>query len=94
MRIAPLHGQIVVVGVCRVEDRILPQVAIRKELRLQFVLGYNREQFAMVLDMLASGQIDPAPLITGVIGLDEVSVMFETLRRPGSHGKVLIDPGL
>ncbi len=92
MRIAPLHGQIVVVGVCRVEDRVLPRVAIRKELRLQFVLGYTRDEFVIVLDMLASGQIDPAPMITGIIGLDALPTMFEALRRPGSHAKVLIDP--
>jgi len=93
MRIAPLHGRIVVVGVCRTEDRVFPRVAIRKELRLQFVLGYTREEFGMVLDMLASGQIDAARLITGTIGLAEVPAMFESLRKPSAHAKVLIAPG-
>ena len=94
MRLAPLHGRVVVVGVCRVEDRVQPRVAIRKELTLRFVLGYTREEFAIVLDMLASGQIDAAPLITGVIGLDAVPAVFEALRRPSAHAKVLIDPSL
>ncbi len=93
MRIAPLHGRIVVVGVCRTEDRVLPRVAIRKELRLQFVLGYTRAEFGMVLDMLASGQIDATRLITGTIGLTEVPAMFESLRKPSAHAKVLIAPG-
>lgn len=93
MRIAPLHGRIVVVGVCRVEDRVQPRLAIRKELTLQFVLGYTREEFVLVLDMLASGQIDASPLISSVIGLEEVPAMFEALRRPSAHAKVLIDPG-
>ena len=92
MERAPLHGRIIVVGVCRVEDMIRPRVAIRKELTIQFVLGYTRDEFALVLDMLANGQIDAAPLITGVIGLDAVPAMFEALRRPGPHAKVLIDP--
>ena len=92
MRIAPLYGRIVVVGVCRTEDRIMPRVAIRKELLLQFVLGYTRAEFEIVLGMLASGQIDAEPLITGVIGLDAVPETFEALRRPGSHAKVLIAP--
>ena len=52
--LAPLHGRIVVVGVCRGEDRIFPRVALRKELSIQFVLGYTREEFAMVLDLLAT----------------------------------------
>ena len=91
---APSRGRIVVVGVCRGEDTILPRVAIRKELSLQFVLGYTREEFALVLDLLAAGRIDPAPLITGVIGLDDVPAVFEALRLPGDHAKVLIDPAL
>ena len=94
MDLAPLRGTVVVVGVCRGEDRILPRVAIRKELTLRFVLGYDREEFAMVLDLLAAGRIDPTPLVTGVIGLDAVPTMFEALRHPSGHAKVLIDPSL
>ncbi len=90
--LAPLKGRIVVVGVCRGEDTILPRVALRKELSIQFVLGYTREEFALVLDLLAARRIDPTPLITGVIGLDELPAMFEALRKPSNHAKVLIDP--
>jgi 2-desacetyl-2-hydroxyethyl bacteriochlorophyllide A dehydrogenase len=89
---APLHGRIIVVGVCRGEDTILPRVALRKELSIRFVPGYTRAEFAMVLEMLAAGRIDAEPLITGVIGLDETPAMFEALRKPGDHAKVLIDP--
>jgi len=90
--LAPLHGRIIVVGVCRQDDTLLPRVAIRKELSIQFVLGYSREEFALVLDMLASGQIKADGLVTAVIGLDELPEVFESLRRPGPHAKVLIDP--
>ena len=89
---APLHGRVVVVGACRQEDAFVPRVALRKELMLQFVLGYTRDEFALVLDMLASGRIDAAPLITDVVGLDALPGMFESLRRPNPHAKVLIDP--
>ncbi len=94
MDLAPTSGRIVVVGVCRTEDTILPRVAIRKELTLRFVLGYDRAEFAMVLDMLADGRIDADPLVTGVIGLAALPETFEALRRPGAHAKVLIDPSL
>jgi (R,R)-butanediol dehydrogenase/meso-butanediol dehydrogenase/diacetyl reductase len=90
---APLRGRIVVVGACRQEDSFVPRVALRKELTLQFVLGYAREEFALVLDMLADGRIDAAPLITDVVGLDALPAMFESLRRPNPHAKVLIEPG-
>jgi (R,R)-butanediol dehydrogenase / meso-butanediol dehydrogenase / diacetyl reductase len=91
---APLHGRIIVVGVCRGEDRIFPRVALRKELSIRFVLGYTRDEFALILDMLGAGRIDASPLITGVIGLDQTPAMFEALRTPGDHAKVLIDPQL
>lgn len=92
MDLAPIHGRIVVVGVNRGEDTILPRVAIRKELNVQFVLGYQREDFSLVLDLMATGRIDPELLISRVIGFPELPDMFESLRRPNPDAKVLIDP--
>lgn len=92
--VAPVRGRVVVVGVNRGEDTILPRVAIRKELSLQFVLGYQHEDFALVLDLMAQGRIDAASLVTRVIGLDDLPEVFERLRRPGPDAKVLVDPSL
>jgi threonine dehydrogenase-like Zn-dependent dehydrogenase len=91
LALAPTRGRIVVVGVNRGEDVILPRVAIRKELSLQFVLGYQREDFALVLDLLAQRRIAAGRMITRVIGLDDLPETFERLRRPGPDAKVLID---
>ena len=91
---APTRGRIVVVGVNRGEDVILPRMAIRKELALQFVLGYQHEDFALVLDLLAQRRLDAAPLVTRVIALDALPAVFEQLRHPGPDAKVLIDPHL
>lgn len=90
--LAPTRGRVVVVGVNRGEDVILPRQAIRKELALQFVLGYQHEDFALVLDLLAHGRIDADALVSRIIGLDELPATFEQLRRPGPDAKVLIDP--
>jgi len=87
-----VRGRVVVVGVHRHEDAIMPRVGIRKEVAVQFVLGYQAEDFRLVLDMLRTGRIQAAPLVTAVIGLGEVPEMFESLRRPNPHAKVLIDP--
>jgi hypothetical protein len=54
MDLAPIHGRLVVVGVNRAEDSILPRVGIRKELNIKFVLGYQREDVSLVLDLMAS----------------------------------------
>ena len=94
IELAPVHGRIVVVGVCRHEDTFLPRIALRKELTVQFALGYTRDEFAIVLDMLATGRITTTGLVSDVIGLDALPAMFESLRQPNPRAKVLIDPSL
>jgi (R,R)-butanediol dehydrogenase/meso-butanediol dehydrogenase/diacetyl reductase len=92
MDLLPIHGCLVVVGVNRGEDTILPRVAIRKELTIKFALGYQREDFSLVLDLMADGRIDADALVSRVIGFAELPDMFERLRRPNPDAKVLIDP--
>ena len=92
MDLAAVRGRVVVVGVYRHEDLIMPRIGIRKEITLQFVLGYVAEDFRLVLDMLAARRIQATPMVTAVIGLDQVPDMFESLRHPNPHAKVLIDP--
>ena len=72
--------------------RILPRAAIRKELKLQFVLGYTHLDFTLSLDLLASAAFDPAHLITHRVGFEALPAIFEALRRPNPHGKVLLEP--
>jgi (R,R)-butanediol dehydrogenase/meso-butanediol dehydrogenase/diacetyl reductase len=90
--LAAIRGRIVVVGVCRHEDRILPRAAIRKELRLQFVLGYTDEDFRLAVDLLASARFDPAAMITRRVSFEELPAVFESLRLPNPDAKVLLEP--
>ncbi|HUN49584.1 MAG TPA: zinc-binding dehydrogenase, partial [Candidatus Sulfotelmatobacter sp.] len=69
---APLQARVVVVGVCMERDQFEPFFAIRKQLNLQFVLGYTPEEFAVTLRHLAEGRIDVAPMITGQVDLAAV----------------------
>lgn len=92
--LAGIRGRVAVVGVCRHEDRILPRVALRKELMLQFVLGYTPEDFRLALDLLASPAFDAGAMITGRVGFEELPAVFESLRQPNAHGKVLLEPAL
>ena len=43
-------------------------MAINKEIDLRFVLAYTPLEFRDTLHMLAEGEIDPRPLITGPSG--------------------------
>jgi threonine dehydrogenase-like Zn-dependent dehydrogenase len=89
---APLFSRVVVVGVCVGVDQITPAMAINKEIDLRFVLGYTPLEFRDTLHMLAEGDVDPAPLITGTVGLDGVENAFTALGSPDVHAKILIDP--
>jgi threonine dehydrogenase-like Zn-dependent dehydrogenase len=89
---APLFSRVVVVGVCMSPDKIRPAMAINKEIDLRFVVGYTPLEFRDTLHMLAEGKVDPAPLITGTVGLPGVANAFDALGNPESHAKILIDP--
>jgi threonine dehydrogenase-like Zn-dependent dehydrogenase len=89
---APLFSRVVVVGVCVGADQITPAMAINKEIDLRFVLGYTPLEFRDTLHMLAEGDVDPGPLVTGTVGLDGVDAAFTALGDPEIHAKILIDP--
>lgn len=89
---APLASRVVVVGVCMASDAIRPAIAINKEIDLRFVLGYTPAEFRDALHLLADGKVDPAPLVTGTVGLGGVEAAFAALGDPERHAKILIDP--
>jgi threonine dehydrogenase-like Zn-dependent dehydrogenase len=88
--VAPM-GRVVVVGVCMDEDRFMPVTGILKQATISFQLGYTPQEFADALGAIASGKVDPTPLITDVIGVDEVPAMFERLAKPSTQIKVLVE---
>jgi threonine dehydrogenase-like Zn-dependent dehydrogenase len=89
---APLFSRVVVVGVVVGRDQITPAMAINKEIDLRFVFGYTPLEFRDTLQMLAEGKVNPAPLITGTVGLDGVAAAFGALGDAERHAKILIDP--
>jgi threonine dehydrogenase-like Zn-dependent dehydrogenase len=89
---APLLSRVVVVGVCVGPDTFTPAMAINKEIDLRFVLGYTPLEFRDTLQLLAEGEVDPRPLLTGEVGLDGVDAAFTALGDPERHAKILVDP--
>lgn len=90
---APPKSRVVVAGACMEPDTVMPILALVKELRVAFVFGYTHEEFATTLDAIAGGAVDPAPMITGNVGLDEVADAFTRLGDPERHVKILVHPG-
>jgi len=88
---APARGVIMGIGVCDNPDEIVPLTAFLKELRIQWAVGYEKEDFQFTIDMMVAGRIDATAMITNVVGLHEVPAAFEALRTPSDQCKVLID---
>jgi threonine dehydrogenase-like Zn-dependent dehydrogenase len=88
----PMATRVVVVGVCMEDDRFRPAMAINKEIDLRFAFAYTPLEYRDTLHMLAEGKVDPAPLITGTVGLDGVAGAFDALADAETHAKILIDP--
>jgi len=42
--------------------------------------------------MLADGNVNAEPLVTGTVGLPGVAAAFDALADPKAHAKILIDP--
>jgi len=92
MAAAPNGTRIVVVDVCMEKDHIEPMFGINKELNLQFVLGYTREEFAATLRNIADGKVPVEPLITGKVGVEGVAQAFVDLGSPERHAKIIVEP--
>ena len=92
MKDAPREARIVVAGVCMEDDRIRPMLGINKELSVQFVLGYQPDEFADTLGAIADGRIPVEPLVTGKVGVEGVEEAFRTLATPERHAKILVEP--
>jgi threonine dehydrogenase-like Zn-dependent dehydrogenase len=73
-------------------DQIEPAIAINKEIDLRFVLGYSPLEYRDTLHMIAEGRVNPAPLITGEVGLGGVDAAFSALGDPERHAKILVNP--
>ncbi|MBU9766909.1 zinc-binding dehydrogenase [Mycobacterium sp. TNTM28] len=92
LRRAPAGARLVVAGVCMQPDTVHPFYAITKQISIQFVFGYDPDEFAGSLRAIAEGDIDVAPMITGSVGLDGVATAFDELASPDHHCKVLVTP--
>ncbi|ABB32462.1 zinc-dependent alcohol dehydrogenase [Geobacter metallireducens GS-15] len=90
---AAFGAEIVVVGFCMRPDTFVPALAMLKEITVKFSIGNNKSDFQFIVDMLSSGRISVKPMITAAVSLDDLPKTFESLRTPGEHCKVVVEPG-
>ncbi|MCU1427974.1 MAG: alcohol dehydrogenase [Actinomycetia bacterium] len=92
-RLAPAMSRVCVVGSCMELDSFRPLVAQAKQLTVIYSFAYEPIEFNDTLRAIAEGEIDVAPMITGVCGIDGVPAAFDALGRPEEHVKILVEPG-
>ncbi len=90
--LATYGKKIIVAGVCMQPETWNPVVANVKELILQFVVYYRRQDFELTLDLLGAGRIAPFDLVTDRISLEDLPAAFEALRTPTTQCKVIVEP--
>lgn len=93
MDYAPAGGRIVVVGVCMAPDTIQPVKALTKELQVNYVFMYRRQDFEMAIGMMDRARIDPTPMLTRSVGFGDFAAAFEDLKTDKTACKVLLEPG-
>lgn len=92
--VAPFGAEVVVVGFCMDRDSFMPAAAMVKELNMKFVIGHEKPDFQLVVDMLAAGRLDVEGMITDIYAFDQFAEGFEALRTPTHQCKILLDPTL
>ncbi|HWS48388.1 MAG TPA: zinc-binding dehydrogenase [Acidimicrobiia bacterium] len=92
-RLAPMFSRVCIVGSCMEADTLRPLIPQTKQLSIVFSFAYDPFEFGDTLRAIAEGEIDVAPMITGVCGIEGVPAAFDTLGRPEEHVKVLVEPG-
>ena len=90
--VAAIDGRVTIVGVCMTNDQVTPFTALQKELTTQYVLYYRKADFRRTIETLHAGRIDPRPLITDSISLDDLPERFEALKHPTDEAKIIVEP--
>jgi threonine dehydrogenase-like Zn-dependent dehydrogenase len=89
---ASVDGSVTIVGMTMGPDQFLPSTPFSKELNIQFVSFYRGSDYDTTIRALDRGGIDPTPLLTDHISLDDLPVRFEALKHPTTECKIIVEP--
>ena len=92
--LAPWGGTVLSMGMCTVNDAVLPAQCTFKELRLLFPLGYTIGEFAETIDAFEADAVRPELMVSDVIALDDLPTTIEAMRAPHGHLQVHVNPQL
>ena len=82
---------VVAAGYCQSEDTIRPHLICEKKLKLVFPYYHGIDAYRERVPLIAQGRIDPGPMITHRIALEELPAMFEAMQRPTDQVKSVVE---
>lgn len=86
------RGTAVIVSIFAHPITFDPMQLMNAGVKLTSTIAYSRETFQQTVDLVSSGQINVEPVITDMIGLDDVVEKgFDRLSTDKSQAKILID---
>ena len=86
-------GTIVLVGIGNTTPPLPWRDIVLRELRLVGSAAHVWDvDVTTAVELLADGQVDPAAMLSRVVGLDEVAATLEELAASATLAKVLVDP--
>lgn len=85
-------GQVVILAVNIKGDTVYPFTWVTKEVDLVPCLGYTKDEYDEAAEMIATGRVDVAPMITRRASFEEADEAFFALLDGAAEGKVLLTP--
>jgi threonine dehydrogenase-like Zn-dependent dehydrogenase len=84
--------RLICVGASMEPEQLTPISAGLKKLSLTFALGWTLDDAEYVLERIAAQDIDTKGLVTATVSLAQLPDMFEEMKQPNTHCKVLVTP--
>lgn len=85
------RGTVTIVSIFEKSFDFNPMMLTSSGVHIVSSLAYEEDIFELTVKMIESGQIDPSPIITGKIELENISEEgFEVLNNDKTHAKILV----
>ncbi|HIT10901.1 MAG TPA: alcohol dehydrogenase catalytic domain-containing protein [Candidatus Onthousia faecigallinarum] len=86
-------GCVILVGVSLTPVTIPTVLSVMRELTVKGAIGYTKEEFASVIDLMANKQIEVLKFVSEEVGLEGIQAAYEKLTSGTSEEvKILVDP--
>jgi len=86
------QGTVIAAGICMEPDPFDHLAAYAKEPTIRVPSYYTIDDARYLVDMLEQRRLDPGPMITHRVGLEELPEAFEALHQPSDRVKVIVEP--